>query len=374
MQLGTLLPLGDIGGDPAVVREYAQTAEAIGYHFVEAPDHVLGVNAASRPGWDRNSSEDLFHDPFVLFGYLAGCTQKLGFSTGVLILPQRQTVLVAKQAACLDALCDGRFRLGIGVGWNEVEFTGLNENFHNRGRRSEEQMEVMQKLWAEPHVSFKGRWHKIEDAGINPLPASGKVPVWFGGHHERTLPRIAKMGDGWMPNAYPPDQSALEVFGELRRLTKEAGRDPAARRDRGLGVDGHRRRSRLGAGNPVLEGRRRLSSVPDDDLQPPPSPAHPRPQHGRPPGGIAPLSLGGRRSTLAATAGREKRRAAGRRRGAPRCRRKSPGGGGMVGCVEEARAVLDRRRPWGRRRRNRAGAMRAKPIAAAHIAQGSRVT
>jgi probable F420-dependent oxidoreductase len=153
-------------------------------------------------------------------------TPKLGFSTGVLILPQRQTALVAKQAACLDALCGGRFRLGIGVGWNEVEFTGLNENFHNRGRRSEEQIEVMQKLWAAPHVSIKGRWHTIDDAGINPRPASGKVPVWFGGHHERTLERIAKLGDGWMPNAYPPDQSALDVFGQLRRLTEQAGRDP----------------------------------------------------------------------------------------------------------------------------------------------------
>jgi probable F420-dependent oxidoreductase len=226
MELGTLLPLGDIGGDPAVVREYAQTAEAIGYDFVEAPDHVLGVNAASRPGWDRNTSADLFHDPFVLFGYLAGCTKKLGFSTGVLILPQRQTVLVAKQAACLDVLCGGRFRLGIGVGWNEVEFTGLNENFHNRGRRSEEQAQVMQALWAEPHVTFKGKWHTIEDAGINPLPALRKVPVWFGGHHERTLPRIAKWGDGWVPNAYPPDQSALDVFAQ-HRLTEQAGRDPA---------------------------------------------------------------------------------------------------------------------------------------------------
>jgi probable F420-dependent oxidoreductase len=156
MELGTLLPWSDIGGEPAVIREYAQAAESIGYHFLEAPDHVLGVNAASRPGWDRNDSEDLFHDPFVLFGYLAGCTTRLGFSTGVLILPQRQTVLVAKQAACLDVLSGGRFRLGIGVGWNEVEFTGLNENFHNRGRRSEEQVEVMQKLWASPHVSFKG--------------------------------------------------------------------------------------------------------------------------------------------------------------------------------------------------------------------------
>ncbi|MGE5268624.1 MAG: LLM class F420-dependent oxidoreductase [Thiohalocapsa sp.] len=227
MQLGALLPLGDIGGDPQTVRDFAQNAEAIGYDFLEAPDHVLGVNAASRPGWDRNTSEDLFHDPFVLFGYLAGCTTKLGFSTGVLILPQRQTTLVAKQAACLDVLCGGRFRLGIGVGWNEVEYVGLNENFHNRGRRSEEQVQVMQALWAEPHVTFKGRWHTIEDAGINPRPNSGRVPVWFGGHHERTLERVAKWGDGWMPNAYPPDQSALDVFARLRSLTEAAGRDPS---------------------------------------------------------------------------------------------------------------------------------------------------
>jgi probable F420-dependent oxidoreductase len=220
MELGALLPLGDIGGDPAVVREYAQAAEQAGYDFLEAPDHVL----ASREG--ERTGAGLFHDPFVLFGYLAGCTGKLGFSTGVLILPQRQTALVAKQAACLDVLCGGRFRLGIGVGWNEVEFVGLNEDFHNRGRRSEEQVGVMQALWAEPHVNFKGRWHTIDDAGINPRPKSGRVPVWFGGHHERTLERIAKFGDGWMPNAYPPDQEALDVFGKLRSLTEAAGRDP----------------------------------------------------------------------------------------------------------------------------------------------------
>jgi probable F420-dependent oxidoreductase len=227
MELGTLLPLGDIGGTPQAMKDYAQAAEAAGYHFIEAPDHVLGVNAASRPGWDRNDNEDLFHDPFVLFGYLAGVT-KLGFSTGVLILAQRQAALVAKQAACLDMLCGGRFRLGVGVGWNETEFVGLNENFHNRGRRSEEQVQVMQMLWAEPHVKFEGRWHHIDDAGINPRPASGRVPVWFGGHHERTLQRIAKWGDGWMPNAYPPGQEALDIFAALRKLTEEAGRDPAA--------------------------------------------------------------------------------------------------------------------------------------------------
>jgi probable F420-dependent oxidoreductase len=221
MQVGTLLPLGDIGGSPEVLKEYAQAAEDAGFDFIEAPDHVLGARVGERTG------AGLFHDPFALFSYFAGVT-KLGFSTGVLILPQRQTALVAKQAASLDVLCGGRFRLGIGVGWNEVEFTGLNENFHNRGRRSEEQVQVMQMLWAQDHVTFKGKWHTIDDAGINPRPASGKVPVWFGGHHERTLPRIAKWGDGWMPNAYPPGQEALDILATLRKLTEGAGRDPAA--------------------------------------------------------------------------------------------------------------------------------------------------
>lgn len=230
MQLGHMVPLTDIGGDPDTVRDYAQGLEALGYDFMEAPDHVLGANAGSRPGWEagRNTSEDLFHDPFVLLSYVTGIAPKLSFSTGVLIVAQRQTALVAKQAACLDVLCKGRFRLGIGVGWNEVEFIGLNENFHNRGRRSEEQAQVMELLWANAHVTFKGKYHTIEDAGINPRPASGKVPLWYGGHHERTLPRIAKWGDGWMPNAYPPDQTAIEVFTQLRRLIEAEGRDPAS--------------------------------------------------------------------------------------------------------------------------------------------------
>ena len=230
MQLGALIPMTDLDGDPATVRDFAQAMEALGYDFLEAPDHVLGVNVASRPDWEkgRNTSADLFHDPFVLFGFLAGCTTKLGFSTGVLILAQRQTVLVAKQAASLAVLCGERFRLGVGVGWNEAEFVGLNENFHNRGRRSEEQVQVMQRLWAEPHVTFRGKWHTIEDAGINPRPRSGRVPVWFGGHHEHTLERVAKLGDGWMPNAYPPERNTLDVFETLRVLIRAEGRDPAA--------------------------------------------------------------------------------------------------------------------------------------------------
>ena len=148
MKLGVALPFIDlaVGGNPAAIREFAQTAEEIGYQDLAAPDHVLGVNVASRPDWgDRNTSADLFHDPFVLFGFLAACTRNIEFSTQVLILAQRQAVLVAKQAASLDVLCGGRFRLGVGVGWNPVEFVGLNENFRNRGRRSEEQVEVMQR-------------------------------------------------------------------------------------------------------------------------------------------------------------------------------------------------------------------------------------
>src|SRR5216110_389278 len=227
MQLGTLIPFGDIGGDPAVLREYAQAAEAIGYDFIEAPDHVLGQNPAGQSAGDR-IADGLYHDPFVLFGYLAGICPKLGFSTGVLILPQRQTVLVAKQAACLDVLCGGRFRFGIGVGWNELEFVGLNENFHNRGKRSEEQVQVMKALWADPYVTFEGKWHRFPDAGINPRPPSRKIPLWFGGHMDVTLQRIAKWGDGWMMLSEPPGPKAVAEFDKLRRLVEAEGRDPAS--------------------------------------------------------------------------------------------------------------------------------------------------
>jgi probable F420-dependent oxidoreductase len=226
MQLGALVPFTDTGGDPSLVRDFALSLEALGYDFLEAPDHVLGASAGTVPG--QTIADDMFHDPFVLLGFLAAVTTKLTFSTGVLIVAQRQAVLVAKQAACLDVLSGSRVRLGIGVGWNPVEFIGLNENFHNRGRRSEEQARVMLALWAQPHVTFKGKYHTIDDAGINPRPVSDGIPLWYGGHHEHTLPRIAKWGDGWMPNAYPPDQSALDIFTELRRLTEAEGRDPAS--------------------------------------------------------------------------------------------------------------------------------------------------
>ncbi len=228
MQLGITLPLIDVGGDPATVRDFAQAAEALGYDHLGAPDHVLGVNVASRPDWgQRNTSKDFFHDPFVMFGFLSACTQRIGFSTQVLILPQRQTALVAKQAASLDVLSGGRFRFGIGIGWNPVEYVGLNENFRNRGKRSEEQVQLLMELWAEPHVTFKGEWHTIEDAGINPLPKPRKIPLWFGGHEDATLRRIAKWGDGWIMLAHASGGVADAEFEKLRRYVKEAGRDPA---------------------------------------------------------------------------------------------------------------------------------------------------
>jgi probable F420-dependent oxidoreductase len=228
MKLGITLPLTDIGGNAAVVREFAQTAEGLGYDHIGVPDHVLGANIASRPDWgNRNTSKDLFHDPFVLFGFLAACTSKVELSTQVLILPQRQTALVAKQAASADVLSGGRVRLGVGIGWNPVEYTGLNESFANRGKRSEEQVAVMKALWAEPHVSFAGQWHTIEDAGINPLPVKRSIPLWFGGHEDVTLRRIAKWGDGWIMLAHGMGPEAEAQFDKLRRYVREAGRDPA---------------------------------------------------------------------------------------------------------------------------------------------------
>ena len=229
MQLGATIPVADIGTGPSPIRDYAQSVEGLGFDYLQAPDHVLGANPATSAGKGRvGTNENPYHDPFVLFGFLAGCTQKLGFAPGVLILAQRQAALVAKQAACLDVLSNGRLRLGVGVGWNQVEFTGLNEVFSNRGRRSEEQVQLMQALWAQPHITFKGRYHTIEDAGIDPRPASGRIPVWFGGHADQTFERTAKYGDGWMPLAYPADDTALAAFDKLRGLIKAEGRDPAS--------------------------------------------------------------------------------------------------------------------------------------------------
>ena len=229
MQLGASLPVGDIGTGPSAVRDYAQAAEGLGFQYLVAPDHVLGGNPAVDYGGRRvGTTATAYHDPFVLFGFLAACTRSIGFAAGVLILAQRQAALVAKQAACLDALSEGRFRLGVGVGWNEIEFQGLGAEFHTRGRRSEEQVCFMQALWANPHVKFAGEFHRLDDGGINPRPKSGRVPVWFGGHAEATFRRAAKYGDGFMPLAYPAGDQALKAFDKLRGMIRDASRDPAS--------------------------------------------------------------------------------------------------------------------------------------------------
>ena len=229
MQLGASIPVGDIGTGGAVMRDYAQAAEGLGYDYLVAPDHVLGGNPNVDHGGRRmGTTATAYHDPFVLFAYLAGVTQKMGFCVGVLILAQRQAALVAKQAASLDERSGGRFRLGVGVGWNEIEFQGLGMDFHTRGKRSEEQVRFMQALWAEPHVTFDGEFHELEDGGINPRPKSGRVPIWFGGHAEATFRRAAKYGDGFMPLQYPAGDKALEAFEKLRGMIKAAGRDPAS--------------------------------------------------------------------------------------------------------------------------------------------------
>ncbi|CAN5853698.1 hypothetical protein BH11PSE3_BH11PSE3_22980 [soil metagenome] len=223
------MPVVDIGTGPTVVRDFAQAVEGLGFGYLQAPDHVLGGNPDRDHGGRRmGTTASAFHDPFVLFAFLAGVTQKLGFAAGVLILAQRQAALVAKQAASLDALCEGRFRLGVGVGWNEIEFQGLGMDFHNRGKRSEEQVRFIQALWAEPHITFKGAFHELDDGGMNPRPASGKVPLWFGGHAEATFKRTAKYGDGFMPLAWPAGDEALKALDKLRTLIRAEGRDPAS--------------------------------------------------------------------------------------------------------------------------------------------------
>lgn len=227
MKLGVIYPQNVIGGDPAIVRDFAQTAEELGYAHLVAYDHVLGINPAAYPHWQGPyTSADLFHDPFTLFSYMAGLTKRIEFSPQIVILPQRQAVLVAKQAASLDVLSGGRLRLGIGIGWNKVEYVGLGQNFHDRGQRSEEQIAVMRALWARPHVVFEGKHHIIPNAGINPLPAR-PPEIWIGGGSDKTYDRIGRIGDGWL-NLYVSPDNIGPALEKIRAGAETAGRDPTA--------------------------------------------------------------------------------------------------------------------------------------------------
>ncbi|HCV28178.1 MAG TPA: LLM class F420-dependent oxidoreductase [Dehalococcoidia bacterium] len=225
MKIGVVFPQTEIGPDAGGVRAYTQAVETMGYTHVLAYDHVIGANLANRPDWKGPYSlETAFHEPFVLFSFMAGMTGTLEFATGIVILPQRQTVLVAKQAAALDVLSEGRFRMGIGIGWNEVEYESLGEEFTNRGARSEEQIALMRALWTRDSVNFEGRWHSIPDAGINPLPVQRPIPIWFGGGADVVVKRIARIADGWMP-MWQPDEAGLKELDKLFTYAKEAGRE-----------------------------------------------------------------------------------------------------------------------------------------------------
>jgi probable F420-dependent oxidoreductase len=233
MRVGVVFPQLEIGSDPVAIRDYAQAAESLGYAHLLVYDHVLGADVRHYPGWNGPyNHRDMFHEPFVLFGYLAAITQRLELVTAVIILGQRQTTLVAKQAAEVDVLSGGRLRLGFGTGWNYVEYEALGENFHNRGRRSEEQIAVLRALWTQEVVDFKGRWHRINHAGLNPLPVQRPIPVWLGGRVEAVIQRVARIADGWFPQ-FPPDSQGQETIARLHRYAREAGRDPAS-----IGIEG----------------------------------------------------------------------------------------------------------------------------------------
>ncbi len=232
MEFGAVFPQTEFPSDPVAIRDYGQAVEAMGYQYLVAYDHVLGANPNRPGGWrGAYTYQSSFQEPLILFSYLAGVTQNLGFLSGIIILPQRQTALVAKQAANLDIYCHGRLRIGVGLGWNEVEYIGLNEPFHERGKRIEEQVEVLRKLWTQPLVTFSGRYHTLPDVGINPLPIQRPIPIWFGGSVPAALKRMARIADGWLPNfrSFEDAKPALDL---LKEYIHKAGRDWST-----LGID-----------------------------------------------------------------------------------------------------------------------------------------
>ncbi len=222
MEIGAVIPHHEIGTDPGAIKAYAQGAEELGVTHLLIYDHVVGVDR-NRPGgfegpYDSNVG---FHEPMVLFGFLAACTTTVDLVTAILILPQRQTVLVAKQAAEIAVLSNNRLQLGIGVGWNRVEYDALNENFGNRGKRQEEQVDLMRRLWTDDVFTYDGEFHHFEHAGILPRP-SAPIPILFGGSAPALIERCARLGDGWIPLGSPNDKSAARIA-ELHRIRDEAG-------------------------------------------------------------------------------------------------------------------------------------------------------
>jgi probable F420-dependent oxidoreductase len=233
MRIGAVFPQTELGGDACAVRTYGQRVEEVGFTHLLAYDHVVGADPAVHTGWaGPYDVHTTFHEPLVMFGYLAAVTTTLELVTGVIILPQRQTVLVAKQAAEVDLLSEGRLRLGVGLGWNAVEYEALNENFANRGKRSEEQVALLRRLWTEQTVTFDGQHHRVTGAGLAPLPVQRPIPVWVGAASRPALERAGRLADGWFPMMSPGPQldEAREI---VERSAIEAGRDPSA-----IGMEG----------------------------------------------------------------------------------------------------------------------------------------
>lgn len=222
MKLGVVYPQIELGGDPEAVRQIGRATEALGYDHLLAYDHVVGATHDREPAlWGPYTDRDPFHDPFVMFAYLAGQTERIEFATGVIILPQRQTALVAKQVSDLDLLSGGRLRLGVGVGWNYVEYDALGQEFSTRGARSEEQIHLLRRYWSESLVTFEGRFDRVDRGNINPRP-SREIPIWLGGFKEVAFRRAGKLADGFM-FAGTAD-SALEQWERVEHHLSEAGR------------------------------------------------------------------------------------------------------------------------------------------------------
>ncbi|MDX6234685.1 MAG: hypothetical protein QOH68_3803 [Nocardioidaceae bacterium] len=223
MDIGVVFPQNEVGNDPDVIRDFVQRAEDLGYTHLRVYDHVLGaVHEGRRPALTGPYTEKTpFHEPFVLFGYLAGLTTSIELVAGVIVLPQRQTALVAKQAAEVDILSRGRLRLGVGTGWNFVEYEALNEDFSNRGQRQEEQIELLRRLWEEPLVDYEGQWHRVDRASIMPLPGR-RIPVWLGGFSDVAYRRAARLADGFL--FARPYEAAVAAVASLGSYLVEAGR------------------------------------------------------------------------------------------------------------------------------------------------------
>lgn len=227
MKYGVVFPQTEYGNAPQAIKDYAQTAEGLGYDYLLVYDHVLGAHPDRLPNLTGPYTDaHPFHEPMVLFGFLAAVTTNLELVTGILILPQRQTALVAKQTAAVDVLSAGRLRLGIGIGWNYVEYDALGKNFRTRGRQVEEQIDVLRKLWTQPLVTHQTDDHNIDNAGILPLPVQRPIPIWFGGVAEPVLKRAARLGDGWMPAGRLPDDDMRGHVERLRGYLSDNGRDP----------------------------------------------------------------------------------------------------------------------------------------------------